>query len=116
MAQYQDFGFNSTQPQTANVQNAQLSPMASRGGIIKATALSINKEDVVIGEVITSLRIGTGGNVVVETPDGKFIPYLDVLGGQTLYGKFISVVASATFDGQTVTTTADNICWYGGAM
>lgn len=110
------FGFRSTQAQTAHVPNAQMSPMPSRGGIIKSTSNTINNTDKVVGEVITSLKVGTAGNLVVQTPAGNLIPYLNVLAGQTIYGKFAAVLSAGTIDGLAMTTTADDICWYGGEM
>jgi hypothetical protein len=108
------FGTTETHSQTANVPNAKLSPMPSRGGIIKSSSNTINNLDKNPGELITSLRVGIGGNLVVEGPYGDLMFYLGVGADKTIYGKFAAVLTSGNYEGQTISTTADDICWYGG--
>lgn len=115
MALFDIFNFKTTQPQNANVPNYRLSPMVSRGDVIYASGLGVDNRDKNVGEIITSIRCGTGGNLVVQGPSGGIWVYLAVAAGQTVYGKFAAVLSSGTTaSGVTVTTTADNITWYGG--
>ena len=128
MSIWDKFGFASTQTQTANVPNYRLSPMPSRSGVIYDTTLSINNLDKNIGEIITSIRVGIGGNLVVQGPAGDVLYYPGLLDGQTIYGKFVAVLSSGKINSNgtasttpgsaldvTVTTaTCDHITWFGG--
>lgn len=116
------FGNYKSRAQTANAPNYRLSPMPSRGDVIKSTSLTINNEDKFVtvsdtskAEVITSIRCGIGGDLVLQSPTGDLMFYLGVLDGETIWGKFAKVLSSGTTQGgATVTTTCDNITWYGG--
>lgn len=115
MALWDIFGLKNTTPQNANVQNYKLSPMPSRGDVIFSTALSVNNKDKNVGEIITSIRCGIGGDLVVQGPAGDIFVYLGILDGQTIYGKFAAVLSTGkTKSGVSVTTSADSITWYGG--
>lgn len=126
------WGLFSTQPQTANTPNYRLSPLPSRSGVIYDTTLSINNLGQTVGELITSIRVGTGGNLVVQGPSGDIFYYGGLLDGQIIYGKFIAVLSSGLINSNGYTSTAligsvptvpsvtvttsgcDHITWFGG--
>lgn len=73
---------------------------------------------VVIGtqtaELFIQICVGAAGSLIVETNDG-FVRYYPLLQPGVIYpitGR--TILASATIDGNPVTTTASNIWWYGG--
>jgi hypothetical protein len=66
------------------------------------------------GELFFQLRCGTGGNLIVEGKAGNPIYYPSVFAGETLVTCGRRVLSAATVDGEAVTTTADDIYWYGG--
>ncbi len=103
------------QRQTADTPNYKLSPMPSNGGIIKTSRLGgVDNLDETVGEVITSIRVGLGGDLVAISPAGKSMPYLALGDGETIYGKFAYVSSSEEISGVTVTTTCDDITYGAG--
>jgi hypothetical protein len=67
------------------------------------------------GETAYAIRASVAGLVVVEGVDGNpiVIPALQV--GETFLVKHTRVLTSALIDGNTYTTAATGLFWYGGA-
>lgn len=60
------------------------------------------------------IRVGSGGNLLVQGIDGNVIPYLEVLDGQWLVGEGNMILSTTTINTHTYTTTCNNIVVYGG--
>jgi hypothetical protein len=60
------------------------------------------------------IRVGSGGDLFIRDIDGNVIPYLQVLDGQWLVGEGDMIYSEAVIDGNTYTTTCNNIVVYGG--
>lgn len=60
------------------------------------------------------IRVGSGGNLLVQGIDGNIISYLEVLDGQWLVGEGNMILSTATINTHVYTTTCNNIVVYGG--
>lgn len=79
---------------------------ATRGGIITV--------DTQLTEYFKLIHVGVGGNVIVRGKDNSMIPVLGLSDDSWFPAIGNEVVSAATIDGVAVTTTAENITWYGG--
>lgn len=70
--------------------------------------------DIQTPEIFYQIMVGQLGSLIVESKDGG-LRYYPVLNTGAIYPiTGVRILSAATVDGQAVTTTADNIWWYGG--
>jgi len=95
-----------TNPLNKISNSTQYSIYPSRGGFV-----TIGTET---PELFCQLAVESGGSVIVENKDGtvRYYPQLNPGAIYPIMGT--KILASATIDGQAVTTSASNIWWYGG--
>lgn len=80
--------------------------MATRGGEIVL--------DVYVGEVFKFLHVATAGDVIIQGIDGTPMPWYGATNDSVIPIAGFRVLTSAVINGNTKTTTATGITWYGG--
>lgn len=76
--------------------------------------ITIDQAPLTPGLCFYQLCCGTGGTLLIQGIDGGYIYYPLVAAGQIVVAVGVKVVSSATWQGQSLSTSASNIWWYGG--
>lgn len=93
-------------------QSNDIGVFAKRGGIILTG--TTNHLDAEVGQFFKWLHVGSGGNLFYLTPDDQVDGFFALADNTFVPVVGKQVLSVATFDGESVATTCNNITWHGG--
>ena len=94
-----------------NKPSIEVGAVIKNGGEASYGAVSA---DIILPEWAFIIKVGVGGDLIVEGPEGDAIPFYGMLNGDWIAVMTKKIIYQHTFDSGLQTTTAQQICWYGG--